>query len=249
MAGLMGLTASSASALELKDISFKTKGAGTVLFSHSKHLAKKSPRGTPAFSCAVCHEGNKTRKRYTMADMYKGKSCGACHNGKQTFDIHECSTCHQVKEIVYQVKETGPTPFSHALHLKKYTDCSSCHTKLYKTANNPKVSMAEMEKGRSCGACHNGKQAFGIDLCSKCHESPEVTYKAPPAPDAIFSHTFHTSAYNCKDCHTSIVHPDMKANKRSSMADMEMGASCGSCHDGNTAFSVKVDCLKCHKSS
>jgi c(7)-type cytochrome triheme protein len=245
----MGLTVSSASALELKDITYSTKDAGTVIFSHSRHLATKSARGTPAFSCAVCHEGNKTKKRYTMDDMYNGKSCGSCHNGKRAFDAHECSKCHQVKEIVYKGKETGPTSFSHTSHLKKFKDCSSCHTKLYKTGNNPTVSMAEMEKGKSCGACHNGKKAFGVDKCSKCHKSPELVYSTPPAPDASFSHSSHMSLYSCNDCHTSIVKPDMKANKRATMADMEQGTSCGSCHDGNTAFSVKGDCLKCHKSS
>jgi c(7)-type cytochrome triheme protein len=249
VAGLIGCLASHACAIELKNVTYSTKDAGTVIFSHSKHLAKKSPRGTPAFSCSVCHEGNKTKKRYTMADMYKGKSCGACHNGKQAFDAHECSRCHQVKEVVYGVKETGPTPFSHTSHLKKFHDCSPCHTKLFKAGKNKTASMADMQKGKSCGACHNGKQAFGINLCSKCHKSPELTYETPPAPEATFSHAFHIEAYSCKDCHPTIVKPSRKENKRATMNDMEQGASCGACHDGNTAFSVKGDCLKCHKSS
>jgi c(7)-type cytochrome triheme protein len=151
LAGLVGLIASQASAIELKEISYDTKEAGKVVFSHTKHLAKKSARGNAAFSCATCHTGNKSKKHYTMADMYKGQSCGACHNGKQAFDAHECSKCHQVKEIVYQVKETGPTHFSHSKHLAKVKDCATCHTKLYKTGKNPTVSMAEMEKGKSCG--------------------------------------------------------------------------------------------------
>jgi c(7)-type cytochrome triheme protein len=31
------------------------------------------------------------------------------------------------------------------------------------------------------------------------------------------------------------------------MKDMEQGKSCGACHDGKGAFSVKGDCAKCHK--
>jgi len=31
------------------------------------------------------------------------------------------------------------------------------------------------------------------------------------------------------------------------MKAMESGKSCGACHDGKTAFSVKGDCAKCHK--
>jgi c(7)-type cytochrome triheme protein len=246
LAGLVGLMTSQAGAIDLKDISYDTKEAGKVVFSHSRHLAKKGQRGTPAFSCATCHTGNKTKRRYTMEDMYKGESCGACHNGKQAFDAHECSKCHQVKEVVYQVKETGPTPFSHTKHLAKVKDCAACHTRLYKTGKNPAVSMAEMEKGKSCGFCHNGKAAFGVDKCSRCHKSPELTYSTPPVPKAVFSHAFHTQAYSCKDCHTNIVKPDMKGNKRISMAAMEKGQSCGACHNGKTAFSVKGDCAKCH---
>jgi c(7)-type cytochrome triheme protein len=246
VAGLIIMITSYAGAIELKDIAYNTKDAGTVIFSHSKHLAKKSPRGTQAFSCATCHTGNKSKKQYTMAEMYKGQSCGSCHNGKQAFDAHECSKCHQVKEIVYQVKETGPTPFSHKQHLAKIKDCAACHTKLYKAGKNPSVAMAEMEKGKSCGACHNSKQAFGVNKCSKCHSNPELTYDTSPVAKAKFSHAFHTQAYSCKECHSDSLKPDRKKNKRVTMAEMEKGQSCGSCHEGKTAFSVKGDCAKCH---
>jgi len=33
--------------------------------------------------------------------------------------------------------------------------------------------MAEMEKGQSCGSCHNGQAAFGVKDkadCTKCHK-------------------------------------------------------------------------------
>lgn len=246
MAGLISLITSHGYAIELKEIPFITKDAGTVIFSHNKHLAKKSVRGTAAFSCASCHTNNKSKRHYTMADMYKGQSCGSCHNGKQAFDAHDCSRCHQVREIVYQVKETGPTPFSHAAHLKKVQDCSICHTRLYKTAKNPVVTMAEMEKGASCGACHNGKKAFGVDKCNKCHKSPELSYNTEPVNKAVFSHAFHTQAYGCKDCHPATVKPDRSQNKRTSMSEMEKGRSCGICHNGKDAFSVKGDCAKCH---
>jgi c(7)-type cytochrome triheme protein len=28
-----------------------------------------------------------------------------------------------------------------------------------------------MDKGASCGACHNGKKSFGFDDCTLCHRS------------------------------------------------------------------------------
>ncbi len=61
LAGLISLFTYHASAIDLKDISYDTKEAGKVVFSHNKHLAKKSARGNVAFSCATCHTGNKTK--------------------------------------------------------------------------------------------------------------------------------------------------------------------------------------------
>lgn len=54
----------------------------------------------------------------------------------------------------------------------------------------------------------------------------------------------------CANCHTE---PKLFAKKIGSdkitMAAMNEGKFCGSCHDGKTAFSVKSqdDCMKCHK--
>jgi c(7)-type cytochrome triheme protein len=31
------------------------------------------------------------------------------------------------------------------------------------------------------------------------------------------------------------------------MKQMQKGKSCGSCHNGKVAFSVKGECIKCHK--
>ncbi|HUL00242.1 MAG TPA: c(7)-type cytochrome triheme domain-containing protein [Nitrospirota bacterium] len=36
-----------------------------------------------------------------------------------------------------------------------------------------KVTMQEMDKGQSCGACHNGQKAFDVkdkNNCKKCHK-------------------------------------------------------------------------------
>ena len=37
-----------------------------------------------------------------MADMEKGKSCGACHDGKTAFDVKSCITCHPAKDITFK---------------------------------------------------------------------------------------------------------------------------------------------------
>ena len=243
---LMACSVTFATALELKDVTFDTKGAGKVVFSHNAHLKKKAKK-TANISCKACHNANmRLNVRYTMADMEKGKSCGMCHNGKTAFTISKCTECHKVRDITYKVKETGPVAFSHTKHLKTM-QCNSCHTKLYLAGpNNKHVSMAEMEKGKSCGACHNAKDAFAVADCAKCHPVKEVDFKLKDIGNVKFSHTFHLGMYKCGECHTGIYRPS-SGNKAVSMTEMEQGKSCGACHDGKSAFTVKENCDKCHK--
>ena len=242
LASLLG-SATLAGALEIKDITYNTSDAGKVVFSHKSHLRKKSNRA-PNVSCKACHANQQKNFRYTMADMEKGKSCGACHNGKLAFSIDRCAECHKVREITYKVKETGPVIFSHTRHLRSM-QCNSCHSSLYVTGPNKWVGMAAMEKGSSCGACHNGRDTFAVAECAKCHPTKELTYKVKDAGDVKFSHKAHGKLHGCGDCHTAIYLP-ASGNKPVGMAAMESGKSCGACHDGKSAFTVKENCDKCH---
>lgn len=58
--------------------------------------------------------------------------------------------------------------FPHWVHRIKYK-CYACHDSLYPMGRGPNPTMAAMARGASCGACHNGKQAFGVDMCQRCH--------------------------------------------------------------------------------
>src|ERR1035437_2877795 len=54
----------------------------------------------------------------------------------------------------------------------------------------------------------------------------------------------------CADCHSKPKLFEMKkSGDKISMAAMNEGKFCGTCHDGKKAFSVKApaDCVKCHK--
>src|SRR5574340_762954 len=136
---------SAALAVDIPDVTFKTKEAGKVIFSHRAHLKQKGLKD----NCKSCHKtiyDLRKKASFTMADMEKGKSCGACHNGKGAFGISECTKCHPVKEIEFKVKETGPTRFSHGVHGAIY-DCRKCHDKLYQAGPNKPPTMAKMGKG------------------------------------------------------------------------------------------------------
>ena len=231
-------------AVNVKDITFSGRNYGKVKFNHNFHINQKGART----NCKSCHNAVfdiKKKTSYTMADMEKGKSCGFCHNGKKAFDVKDCNKCHKVPDVIFKVKETGHVIFSHKKH-SAGDQCRSCHPKLYEMRLNKPVGMAQMEKGKSCGACHNGKKAFKIEECLRCHPVKEVDFKVKDTGNVKFSHELHTGMYKCGNCHDKLYLPSAK-NKRITMAEMEAAKSCGACHDGKAAFTVKENCDKCHK--
>ncbi|RCK80750.1 MAG: cytochrome c family protein [Candidatus Ozemobacter sibiricus] len=75
----------------------KVGDAGQVKFKHEGH-------GKAA--CSDCHEGAaplfpqvRAKEPYKMADIYAGKYCGACHDGKKAFAAKgDCTKCHASEE-------------------------------------------------------------------------------------------------------------------------------------------------------
>jgi c(7)-type cytochrome triheme protein len=58
--------------------------------------------------------------------------------------------------------------FSHWSHNDHH--CYACHPSLFPQAKRG-FTHADMDKGRYCGACHDGKHAFSVDdaECEDCH--------------------------------------------------------------------------------
>lgn len=157
-----------------------------------------------------------------------------------------------IKDKVYlQTAEVGKVEFSHFVHMEAVgKNCPDCHNSIYHivTKNNPAFTMKEMEAGKACGACHNGRKAFSVKTqCATCHGNGDIAMDSDVGK-VMFSHNFHTAALECAACHPATFKAEKGTNK-ATMKQMEKGASCGSCHDGSTAFSVKSedDCGKCHE--
>lgn len=75
-------------------------------------------------------------------------------------------------DITFSLRGATNVVFSHDGHVTKYKQkCGDCHYRIYTTtAQRKDVTMAEMQKGQSCGACHNGQRAFDVKgACNKCH--------------------------------------------------------------------------------
>jgi c(7)-type cytochrome triheme protein len=75
-------------------------------------------------------------------------------------------------------KGERPVTFSHWSHRVHYT-CRVCHFELdfQMKVNTTEITEDANRKGRFCGACHNGKIAFGHteENCKKCHNG-DITY-------------------------------------------------------------------------
>jgi c(7)-type cytochrome triheme protein len=77
--------------------------------------------------------------------------------------------------ITFEVKKGGNVIFSHESHVGDIRlKCTDCHDYLYVTKEKHKpVTMAQMQRGASCGSCHNGKKAFDVktkENCNQCHK-------------------------------------------------------------------------------
>jgi c(7)-type cytochrome triheme protein len=81
-----------------------------------------------------------------------------------------------------------------------------------------------------------------------------IVFDGKGAGKVVFDAAAHTSkGIRCSDCHEgrgfSFALFEMKKGADTfSMRKMQMGSSCGYCHDGKKAFSVTkhLDCSKCH---
>jgi c(7)-type cytochrome triheme protein len=73
------------------------KPVKAVVFNHTMHTDEIG------LACADCHDGlfkmkmgtSEAQTDFTMASIYKGKYCGACHDGATAFDSKtRCTKCH-----------------------------------------------------------------------------------------------------------------------------------------------------------
>ncbi len=80
---------------EGKVVEFTGSAKGVVVFDGQAHKSA-------GISCADCHNPavfphmKKGGVKITMSDLYAGKYCGKCHDGKRAFKIMDnCVRCHR----------------------------------------------------------------------------------------------------------------------------------------------------------
>jgi c(7)-type cytochrome triheme protein len=78
------------------------------------------------------------------------------------------------KTVEYPGGGAGKVIFDGKTHADKGLKCNDCHTKIFQMKKGVvKITMADMNAGKNCGACHNGTKAFKSSdaaNCAKCHK-------------------------------------------------------------------------------
>lgn len=164
--------------------------------------------------------------------------------------------------IVYE-KASGKdqaVTFRHETHVDlSQGTCLACHPEPFRLVRPTRAtSHQEMDAGKSCGTCHDGKKAFGTadpSSCATCHTGAadpashvkDVTFRSSAASPGIvvFRHASHGFG-GCTTCHPSTFVAKAGGTRVSSPSDVH--GKCGVCHDGSTAFGVEDPdaCQRCH---
>lgn len=130
----------------------------------------------PCFKChsyqkfsAQPHKGIFSHQKH----MDAGYHCNQCHDPRghrhMVVNRNICGNCHSMKVIALK-KTSMPSKFNHESHSKMF-GCKECHPKTFvMKAGAAHITMKDINEGKFCGACHNGKAASPASDCEKCHK-------------------------------------------------------------------------------
>ena len=166
----------------------------------------------------------------------------------------------------------GPVLFSHLIHGLRGAgfSCDRCHVDA--STRKLTVTMNEINQGKACGFCHDGKTkgprvrraASPVKDCVACHmPAADIVIKLNRMDPVAFSHIRHLGVdsekkvskavgFSCIHCHPE---PFERTSKTSYGMEVphESGA-CVQCHNGQkrkdglpSAFAANTRCLTCHK--
>lgn len=78
------------------------------------------------------------------------------------------------KPVDYAGGGKGKVVLDGKIHADKGAKCPDCHPKTWPMKKGAAMKMGDMNDGKACGTCHNGKKAFKTSdeaNCGKCHKS------------------------------------------------------------------------------
>jgi len=91
-----------------------------------------------------------------------------------TFFCAEASQAIQPGKTVTWETPMGKVVFNGKNHADAKVGCLDCHSKIFKMKKGSTTfTMSDINAGKFCGKCHNGKRAFASndpDNCAICHQ-------------------------------------------------------------------------------
>lgn len=215
-------------------------GVVPVTFDHWPHRAR--------YSCRLCHVDlgfamQAGGTEVTAADNRQGYFCGACHDGKRTWD----------GKAIFTACAEQPAPQDRQV-------CQRCHS----VGRNPAREKAfadfatalpkerfgngiDWEKAEQTGQIKPLRYLEGVSIRRPelaTQEDFSIEAKVAGMPEIVFSHRKHTAWNGCELCHPDIFVGIKKGATRYTMIDLFAGKYCGACHD-KVAF-PQTDCQRCH---
>ena len=81
------------------------------------------------------------------------------------------------KNVEFAGGSAGKVVFDGKTHADKGLKCNDCHKEpeLFTKKKEAKITEADHKEKKFCGACHDGKKAFGVSdkkRCASCHSNP-----------------------------------------------------------------------------
>lgn len=170
-------------------------------------------------------------------------------------------------DLVYDraVGAEGKVIFRHSTHVGfAGAQCGACHPAPFRMLRPARETTHDlMDKGQSCGMCHDGRRAFATTqdpVCARCHTGWGIAQDVYPpdrplrggggSPGPVnFRHASHRGGgISCGECHLPRFARGARGAAGRSASPHD---SCGSCHDGSRAFALEDDaaCPRCHASA
>ncbi len=129
--------------------------------------------------------------------------------------------------------------------------CFKCHSyKKFSSAPRKGIFAHQIhtKTGYHCNQCHEVKGHSHIiinrSLCGNCHNIKMLSFKKTDMPSQ-FNHESHSKMFSCQECHPKIFLMSSGV-AQVTMKDINSGAYCGACHNGQKAFSSS-ECANCHE--
>jgi len=160
-------------------LTFPERQTFGVAFSHKTHATYAG--GERRAECSSCHAVAGARTTFPAH-----RECYECHKAPDQVKAGEkvggasCGECHSTsgnKKPPSQMSKAYNYRFTHQVHAQgQGIACAECHKVLGGAAVQVSTPQLKEHRGAAfegCGACHNGRRAFGGELannaCARCH--------------------------------------------------------------------------------